>query len=324
MKLSIIIPQYQEKEEIIKPLLSSIETQIGVNLKKEVEIIIINDGSDCLLSSVFLQSFAKLNINYVKCKENNGPSRARNKGLEIAKGDYIIFCDADDRFLTNNALLSILNEINQNPADFYVWDFLEEQLLNDNMLYLNHSGNFIFIHAKVYSRQFLFYNNIRFNEELKVNEDSYFNGLCRSISKNIRIMPIPIYVWCYNALSISRKDNFNIKQFKSLIRTATKLVEELINRQNVLAKSYAVQFIFHVYFKMQTREWHDEKYKSIKDDVEKEYFIFYNNFKNLLAEANMEEVEMFYNQERNTNMLRGQGIEEETFKQFITRISCVN
>jgi len=99
MKLSIITPQYKETEDIIKPLLSSIENQVGFNIKDDLEIIIINDGSDQKLSNGFLKSYKKLNIEYVINEHNGGPSVARNTGLKIASGDYIMFCDADDMLL---------------------------------------------------------------------------------------------------------------------------------------------------------------------------------------------------------------------------------
>ena len=53
MKFQILIPQYQETEEVIKPLLDSIEVQQNVDLKKDVGVIICNDGSDIILSDEF-------------------------------------------------------------------------------------------------------------------------------------------------------------------------------------------------------------------------------------------------------------------------------
>ena len=50
MKLQILVPQYKETDEIIKPLLDSIEVQQNVDLKNEVGVIIVNDGTDVHLS----------------------------------------------------------------------------------------------------------------------------------------------------------------------------------------------------------------------------------------------------------------------------------
>ena len=51
MKLQILIPQYQETDEIIKPLLDSIEIQQNVDLKRDVGVVIVNDGTDVRLSN---------------------------------------------------------------------------------------------------------------------------------------------------------------------------------------------------------------------------------------------------------------------------------
>ena len=49
-KLQILVPQYKETEDIIKPLLDSIEVQQNVDLKNDVGVIIVNDGTDVHLS----------------------------------------------------------------------------------------------------------------------------------------------------------------------------------------------------------------------------------------------------------------------------------
>ena len=53
MKLQILVPQYQETEDIIKPLLDSIEVQQNVDLKNDVGVIIVNDGTEVHLSEEF-------------------------------------------------------------------------------------------------------------------------------------------------------------------------------------------------------------------------------------------------------------------------------
>ena len=58
MKLQLLIPQYNETEEVMRPMLESINTQQGVDLKNEIEVLIGNDGSDIKLSEEFLGSFS--------------------------------------------------------------------------------------------------------------------------------------------------------------------------------------------------------------------------------------------------------------------------
>ena len=56
MKLQILIPQYEETDEIVKPLLDSIAIQQNIDFN-DIGVIIVNDGSDVHLSDDFLQSY---------------------------------------------------------------------------------------------------------------------------------------------------------------------------------------------------------------------------------------------------------------------------
>lgn len=72
--------------------------------QKPLEIIIVDDGSDNNLAETLANSFASksdIPIIYEK-KENGGPSSARNLGITIAKGEYILFLDSDDELLSDS------------------------------------------------------------------------------------------------------------------------------------------------------------------------------------------------------------------------------
>ena len=56
MKLQILVPQYNEDDAILKGLLDSIAMQRGVDFN-EIGVVIVNDGSDVLISREFLQSY---------------------------------------------------------------------------------------------------------------------------------------------------------------------------------------------------------------------------------------------------------------------------
>lgn len=69
MKLQLLITQYNETEDVIRPMLTSIGTQQGVDLKKDIEVVIANDGSDVKLSEGFLGSFS-YPIRYIQCEHS--------------------------------------------------------------------------------------------------------------------------------------------------------------------------------------------------------------------------------------------------------------
>ena len=89
--ISLIIPVYNT-EQFLRRCLDSVINQTYKNL----EIILIDDGSTDNSGKICDEYVLKDNRIKVLHIENGGPSYARNKGLEIAKGDYIGFVDSDD------------------------------------------------------------------------------------------------------------------------------------------------------------------------------------------------------------------------------------
>ena len=93
MFLSVIIPLYNKEKGITKTIESILHQQF-----MDYEVIIIDDGStdkSIEMASVFADKRIQ-----IFSKNNAGPSAARNKGVKIAKGDWVVFIDADDEFTT--------------------------------------------------------------------------------------------------------------------------------------------------------------------------------------------------------------------------------
>ncbi len=82
--VSIVIPTWNPKPDVLRKVLSSIETQTY----KHIEIIIVDDGSQSEISNL------KSEIKYIRQPHSGAPA-ARNKGLNESKGEYVIFWDAD-------------------------------------------------------------------------------------------------------------------------------------------------------------------------------------------------------------------------------------
>lgn len=117
MKISIIIPVYNA-ELYIEQCLTSILKQSVDNM----EIICIDDGSNDNSGSIIKQLRQKdYRIKYFYCPHTNA-ANARNKGLEIADGDFILFLDADD-FLDKDALYHLTNVAKQTNADIIVGQY---------------------------------------------------------------------------------------------------------------------------------------------------------------------------------------------------------
>ena len=104
MKISIIIAAYNA-EHYIERCLNSL---LPFSSSNEFEIILVNDGSKDRTAHL-IDNFLKLNkfVNLtVINKHNGGLSSARNAGLDLVSGDYVMFLDSDD-YLLSDGLLKI-------------------------------------------------------------------------------------------------------------------------------------------------------------------------------------------------------------------------
>jgi len=95
MKISVVIPTYNRKKYIKRAIDSVIRQSY-----KPFEIIVIDDGSTDGTYELIKQSYSSSQISLEK-QINNGVSSARNKGVKLAKGDWIAFLDSDDEWFEN-------------------------------------------------------------------------------------------------------------------------------------------------------------------------------------------------------------------------------
>lgn len=130
-KISVIIPLYN-KESVIQ---QSLQTIINTSYK-DFEIVIVDDGStdDSLAQVKDFVDFHKSNNIRIIEQKNAGPGAARNTGVRNAKGDWIVFLDADDELLPD-ALDIFAKTVEENPeidlADFNKYNrFGTQQKLN--------------------------------------------------------------------------------------------------------------------------------------------------------------------------------------------------
>lgn len=104
-KISVIIPVFNA-EKSLNDLFGYIKGQTY----SDFEVVFVNDGS-CDNSQKLLEEFCKNNSNCkLITKENGGVSSARNQGMEVAKGDYFVFWDADDK-ISESFLLEMSNNL---------------------------------------------------------------------------------------------------------------------------------------------------------------------------------------------------------------------
>lgn len=119
IKVSVIVPTYNEEKHIRACLDSIIENDL-----KEIEIIVINDGSTDSTKEILEEYKNKYDIIKVIEKENEGQGSARNIGIDLAKGEFLTFVDADDE-IHNNMLSKMYEKLQKEQADICVCDYFE-------------------------------------------------------------------------------------------------------------------------------------------------------------------------------------------------------
>lgn len=113
--ISVIVPVYNA-EKYIRKCLDSVTSQSYRNL----EIIVINDGSTDSSGAVideYVKSESRIKAIH---KDNGGVSSARNRGLEVASGDYVTFVDSDD-FIENNTYNEVVEVLRKGEKDFVMF-----------------------------------------------------------------------------------------------------------------------------------------------------------------------------------------------------------
>lgn len=322
MKLQILIPQYKETEDVIKPLLDSIEVQQNVDLKNEVGVVIVNDGTDVHLSKEFFDRYT-FPIEY-HLNEHKGVSATRNACLDYATADYVMFCDADDMFYNACGFYIIFREMQGNGFDSLTSAFVEESRdpKTKEPLYINHDMDSTFVHGKVHKRSFLLEKKIRWNDDLTIHEDSYFNCLCQRLAGELKYSPTPFYLWRWRDASVCRHDEkYILKTYNNMLDSNTALVNELISRgRKQDAQFYAVSMIFDAYFTMNKKEWIDQENKEYRDATEARFKEYYVEFKHLYDSIQEDIKAQIVMGIKNRMFAEGLLMESITFEDWINHI----
>jgi hypothetical protein len=195
-----------ETEREMTPILSSLNNQAGVDYWG-IETLLARDGGGRELDKGFLAMFRNLapNMRALALPRNMGPGMARQAGLSEARGDYAMFCDADDTLHSVGVLGAFLEQAAAAP-DIVASEWLEEAREGGRFAYLTHAHENTWLHGKMFRRAFLMENGIAFHPGLRVHEDSYFLAVASAYRPKTAWLPFPTYVWRHAPGSITRRD----------------------------------------------------------------------------------------------------------------------
>lgn len=215
MRFSIIIPAYNA-EAYLKRCLDSILSQNY----SDYEVIVIDDGSTDGTASI-LKQYPQVKI---ISQTNHGMASARNRGMEMAQGDYILFVDSDDRLCPNALAIlvphldgedivgfgtQIYNESNgiytdnpiQSTAATTGWDYFNRHRLTPSPVH------FVCIWQRAYRHEFLNDSKLHFVDGLRRAEDDIFTTMAMFHARSIKTIADCLYIYHLRTNSITRSDN---------------------------------------------------------------------------------------------------------------------
>lgn len=220
-KVSIILPVYNAEEYLCRCLNSVLKQDY-----QNIELIALNDGS-------IDQSLSILN-NYkdeypdkliVVDQENMGVSKTRNKGIQMATGEYLMFIDNDDYF-DDGYISKYVNQIESGDYEIVLGGYkrpdFNGELVEEVKLEHKEFNKFkvVAAWAKIFRTSFIKDNNIQFLNT-NIGEDIPFTIVAVNLTNKIKIIDYVGYNWFYNEKSVSstsHKSMANNLQFEYMIK----------------------------------------------------------------------------------------------------------
>ncbi len=239
--VSVIIPVYKV-EKYLRRCLDSVCRQT----LKEIEIILIDDGSPDQCGDICDEYADKDKRIRVIHKKNEGVSAARNTGIENASAEYISFIDSDD-MIRDNMMEHLYNAIHQNDADisFCLYEEIDGESLHmsevsvsPEMKLMDEKGAFdefsdyrklieVTVWNKLFKKEII--SKLRFDTNKKSAED--FEFLMRYLvkCKSAVMVNVPLYGYFVQRIGAaqSKKDNdieFYVKQNENAHRIAQEII----------------------------------------------------------------------------------------------------
>lgn len=244
-KVSIIVPVYNV-EKYLKKAVESTLNQSYENL----QIILINDGSTDESGKIcdkYKQKDSRIEVIH---KENGGLSDARNKGLDIANGKYIMFLDSDD-FFEKDAVEIMYRKIEEKNADFVIGNYINtepngkkwENSIFDEKIYDNfklsikdYEKSFFVMNSgvwnKIFRKEFIDRLNLRFIKGIPA-EDAIFTTYCFVNTDKVYYTKEVIYNYRQNYSGKTISTNCTKKYFEGINTAYRYIYDNFIKSDNI-------------------------------------------------------------------------------------------
>ncbi len=224
MKLSIIVPVYNAEKYLRTCVDSLLAQTVG-----DFEIILVNDGSPDGCQAI-LDDYAARFPGTVRCRtvENGGQGRARNIGIEMARGEWLGFVDSDD-WVRPDMFEKLLTAAEREGTDVAVCDTLrcyedgETRLLRawregDALSAAGSACDKVFRRGRA--------EDLRFPEGVWYEDFAYS---ARALLRAERIAAVPEALYCYRCGHASTMNNNNAKKNRDLLKVLDGLRQPMLD-----------------------------------------------------------------------------------------------
>ena len=298
MKLSIIIPTYNV-EKYINSTINSLIAQTEI----EFETVIVDDGSTDETIKVVEQLIKENNLNnYILIKKTNGGvSSARNEGLSVASGKFIMFLDGDD-YVAIDLVQNIYKQIDEKVSDVICFgcnivdenkvvikDYFDTfKLKQVNMTgiealnnMINYKNMWIYTGSAVYSSELLSQYHLKYTEGCANGEDQEFTIKALSRANNVSFIEKSLSFYVQREASIS--NSYNIKRFDTMdaMERTYKYIEDLENKEfdtiykklknEHIVDNYIYNFDCCLDYIYKNFIFNKESFNSLYDEIDKAY-----------------------------------------------------
>ena len=254
MFISFIVPVYNAEMYLEECLDSLLKQDLTYS---EYEIICVNDGSTDKSLELLCEYKKRYSNIRVIDKQNSGVSSARNTGLDVARGEYVWFIDADD-FISCNILKMLsghLADAKTEVLQFGTYTLQDELSPTEKKLYESGElkpksfANNVFVTRSIFKKAFLKQNGITFYTELSYSEDKVFVSEVLSRNPVIEKINDVCYYYRYHAGSaISKGDQVDInKKYSMWIFAINRFKESYANATDVHKSAIADNLMSEVY-----------------------------------------------------------------------------
>lgn len=248
--ISVIVPVYNV-EQYISKCIESVITQTYIDW----ELILVDDGSSDESLTICKRYATQDNRIIVIHQENQGVSSARNKGIEIARGEYITFIDSDDYVSPTYLSDMVKYDTDIIASGFTLWyasdNRSETKTFKQLNSYSNTNGDIAeaieigeMNHlwkgpcTKLFRKSLINEHNIRFDESISYGEDHLFVMSLIKYCDSIILLPVSNYIYThYGNISLTNRQVPYQDMFR-YIANIDNLRQEIIKLRDIKSSSY--------------------------------------------------------------------------------------